>query len=444
MVFTYSIINKAGSVYLPENKEHRVSFLDKVREVNSVIWGLPNQQKRDLIGVGLTLFLIFFSYPLMRSTTTSLLLTALGVKASPYAWIYSVVALSFSVSILNSFQKKLRPQALFSLVVLITVILFVGLYFGYKAFGDLWTYPLYVLKEVYIVLLVHSVLGYINSSVEESVAKVVYGPLGAIGSLGGILGGLVTTALVKDVGVFALYFCGVFLIFSTLIFFRGTSDNNVHLVEAKERSPLQSIAGIKSFVFLVATIVLLSQFVINIGNYQFNVFLGEAFKDSVSKTEFLGKIYASINSFSLVAQVIFLPFLLRYVPHFFTHLSIPIIYGGAFFMPLFFGGDGLMPMAMTFVVFKGLDYSVFGAAKELLYYALTDIQKYGAKYVADMITYRLAKGIISLILIKIPSNLINSLLGVCLVAWIFCLFPLFKQYKKYHDQLEDPDEPTPL
>lgn len=421
-----------------------MSIWGKTKEIHSVIWGLPSQQKRDLTYIGLTLFLIFFSYPLMRSTTTSLLLTTLGVKASPYAWIYSVLALSLFVSLLNGFQKRHKPQVLYNFLSFGTVSLFIGLYFAHITFGDLWTYPLYVLKEVYIVLLVHSVLGHLNSSINEQVAKVIYGPLGAIGSTGGILGGLVTSTLVKDLGLYVLFFIGVTFIGITSFFFTKTSNQNVHLKESKEKYPLDSIKDIKAFVFLIAGIVLLSQFVINIGNYQFNTFLEQAFKDSISKTEFLGKVYASINSFSLVAQVVLLPFLFRFVPNFFTHLSIPLIYGLVFFVPFAFSGEGLMPMAITFIVFKGLDYSLFGAAKELLYYALSDIQKYGAKYVADMITYRFAKGMISLILIKIPTNLINSLLGVCLVAWIFCLIPLFIQYRKYHDRLEERDEPIPL
>lgn len=421
-----------------------MGILNKVREVSSVIWGLEREDKRNLFLIGATLFFVFFSYPLMRSTTTSLLLTHLGAKSSPYAWIYSVLALSFSVSILNHFQKKVQAQALYAGVSFVTLFLFVLFWLGFKFSGELYAYPLYVLKEVYIVLLVHNILAHLNTSIVESVAKVIYGPLGAVGSLGGILGGLLTSSFAKEWGLLALFIMSLLMISLTIPLFYITTNRNVHLKDSKERSPLKSISGIKSFVFYIAAIVLLSQFVINIGNYQFNIFLTDAFESSIMKTEFLGKVYASINSCSLVIQILILPLLFRYVPHFFTHLSIPVVYGLSFFGLGIFLGDGMMPMAITFIIFKGLDYSLFGAAKELLYYALSDIQKYGAKYVADMITYRLAKGLVSLILIKIPTNLINSLLGVCLLAWIFCLIPLFRQYRKYHDLMEEKYEPTSL
>lgn len=421
-----------------------MDLINKVREVNSVIWSLKREDKRNLVLIGSTLFFIFFSYPLMRSTTTSILLTHLGAKSSPYAWIYSVIALSFSVSILNHFQKKVRAQVLYVGSATVSLILFVLFWMGFKSFGELWTYPLYVLKEVYIVLLVHNILAHLNTSIEENVAKIIYGPLGAIGSTGGILGGLVTSAYAKEWGLLALFIMSLLMIGMTVPLFFFTSNRNVHLKDARDESPLKSIQGVKGFVFLIAGIVLLSQFVINIGNYQFNIYLGDFFESSLEKTEFLGKVYASINTFSLVIQVFLMPLLFRFVPHFFTHLSIPIIYGLSFFGASLVIGDFMMPMAVTFIIFKGLDYSLFGAAKELLYYALSDIQKYGAKYVADMITYRFAKGLISLILIKIPTNLINSLLGVCLLAWIICLIPLFRQYRKYHDLMEEKDESASL
>lgn len=280
-------------------------------------------------------------------------------------------------------------------------------------------------------MLVHSVLGHLNASVHEEQAKVIYGPLGAVGSIGGILGAFSVSAFVQDWGEQNFLYLGVAIIILTGFVFLKTKNKEVHLVESKSHSPLTSIKGIKSFVFSVAAIVILSQFVINIGNYQFNIYLNDAFSDSLGKTQFLGQVYGWINSCSLLIQVLLLPILLKFVPPYLTHLAIPLVYGLSYFVGMAFG-DGLMPMAITFVVFKGLDYSLFGAAKELLYYALTDIQKYGAKYVADMISYRLAKGVISLVLIKLPSSMIGGLLGVSVIAWIICLVPLLRSYKKLH------------
>jgi AAA family ATP:ADP antiporter len=408
-----------------------VGISKKIKEVHHTITGLEWSEKVNLLSIGATLFLLFFSYPFMRTTTTSLLLTHHGVKASPYAWIYSVLCLSIIVSVFNHFQKKIRAQRLYLFSTLVTCASFLISYSFFKTLSSLWAYPLYVLKEVYIVMLVHSVLGHLNASVHEEQAKVIYGPLGAVGSIGGILGAFSVSAFVQDWGEQNFLYLGVAIIILTGFVFLKTKNKEVHLVESKSHSPLTSIKGIKSFVFSVAAIVILSQFVINIGNYQFNIYLNDAFSDSLGKTQFLGQVYGWINSCSLLIQVLLLPILLKFVPPYLTHLAIPLVYGLSYFVGMAFG-DGLMPMAITFVVFKGLDYSLFGAAKELLYYALTDIQKYGAKYVADMISYRLAKGVISLVLIKLPSSMIGGLLGVSVLAWIICLVPLLRSYKKLH------------
>jgi len=103
----------------------------------------------------------------------------------------------------------------------------------------------------------------------------------------------------------------------------------------------------------------------------------------------------------------------------------------------------LFPLAMTFVVFKGTDYSLFSTVKELLYYGLNPRQKYGAKYIADILVYRFSKGIISVLLIVISSaNFLNFfklqsnmtlttvLLFSFLIVWVFILKTLFKEREK--------------
>jgi len=417
----------------------------KIREIQSVISEIDNKKRADLLKLGTCLFLLFFSYPLLRTTTTSILITNFGAKASPYAWIYSVLALTFIVILINKLQNLLKSQTLYLLLSGLTSLFFLTFYFLLNYHSKIWAYPLYVLKEVYIVLLVHSILGHLNASIKEDVAKVVYGPLGALGSLGGIIGAFLTSFLVKTVGIQTLFLVGISFIFISNFFFWPTSEvpSKLQSRNKEKINPIESTKGARPFILLIAALVLLGQFIINIGNYQFNVQLADIFASSVDKTEYLGKVYGSINTLSLFIQITLVPFLFKYVKPFYTHLSIPLMYGASFLFSLIMGGS-LIPITVTFVIFKGVDYSLFGSAKELLYFALDDIQKYGAKYGADMITYRLAKGVISLILIKISPSLTNILLGVCLVGWIVCLIPLFKQYKRLHQFQETSNEPNAL
>ena len=87
-------------------------------------------------------------------------------------------------------------------------------------------------------------------------------------------------------------------------------------------------------------------------------------------------------------------------------------------------------VASAFVIFKGVDYSLFSTAKELLYFPLSPSQKYGAKYINDIVIYRFAKGLISLILIKIQiESAVTWMMYLSLVIWLILLIPLFKHEK---------------
>lgn len=402
--------------------------------------GLPKDERNRLFQTGIILFCLLFSYPLFRATTTSLLLSSYGAKGSPYAWVFSVVVLSLVVTVINQLQKTRTIHFIFSLTSLITLFLFGSFYFLLKYGGIFWTYPLYILKEVYIVILVHATIGQLNATVTERTAELAYGPIGAIGSLGGILGAFLTGYVSKVWSIEAVLILGMFIIsLAVFVFNYPAQGSATHFKQStKKPSPISSVKGAGKYVFYIALVVALSQFVINIGNYQFNLYLEHRFAglDKQAQTSFLGLVYGWINLVSLMIQVFLLPLVLKFVPHRLTHLSIPIIYGGFALLTAMTSGVGVMgitPAVTAFVVYKGMDYSIFSSAKELLYFTLSDIQKYGAKYIVDMIVYRLSKGFISVILILLPVSLINYLMFLSLGLWILILIPLFKRYQAHHD-----------
>ncbi len=416
-------------------------FIEKIKAIHKQFMELPGTERNRLFQTGLVLFCLLFSYPLFRATTTSLLLSSYGAKGSPYAWVLSVLALSIIVTGINQLQKTKTIHFIFSLTSLSTLFFFVSFYFLLKYTTAFWTYPLYILKEVYIVILVHATIGQLNASVPEKTAELAYGPIGAIGSLGGILGAFLTSYVSKVWSIELVLILGMFIIsLAVFIFNYPTVGAATHFKQtSKKASPISSVQGAGKYVFYIALIVALSQFVINIGNYQFNLYLEQRFAASAEKgaqASFLGQVYGWINLVSLVIQIFIIPLVLKYIPHRWTHLSIPVIYGAfALFSALTMGmGAALItPVVVSFVVYKGMDYSIFSSAKELLYFTLSDLQKYGAKYIVDMIVYRLSKGFISVILILLPDSLINYLMFLSLGLWIIILIPLFKRYQAQQD-----------
>lgn len=392
-------------------------------------------QKKNILFIVLVSFVVLFSYPIIRSTVDSLFLDVVGAKKSPLVWLYAVFALALTVSIYNKFQARVRIQTLFLVTSLLTFFVFViGLYFM-SLHSVFWAYLLFVLKEVYIVLLLHMGIGLLNETVDYKVAKTFYGPLGGVNGLAGILGGLLTSWLTYSKTTEAILFIGaLFLPLSAFLFWK-TSHINFQVSSKEEAknspTPFQSIKPVASYVFWIVMIVALSQVCISLVNFKFNILFEQMVPDKTLKTRYLGDINAIINALNLGIQLLVVPLSLRFVSNRVLQLLIPTCYGFVAIWGFGFGVGTLFPIATTFIIFKGVDYSLFSVLKELLYFPLKVSQKYGAKYIVDMVVYRFAKGFISFILIFWQSALfIDYALATSLLAWGLCLIPLFKEQKK--------------
>jgi AAA family ATP:ADP antiporter len=417
-----------------------VAFFNELKQVHLTFLNLTKREKLNISLLGSIVFFLLFSYPLVRATTTSLFLTSFGASQSPYVWLYSVLCLGLCVTLYNSLQKDVSIYKLFFMTGLITLIVFLVALWGYFFHSEYWAYVLYIWKEVYIILLIHSIFAFVNLTTPESVAKVIYGPFGALGSMGGILGGVTVTYFSGKFAERDILLFGIFIAFlSTLLIRFVNTRNDKHILnfekEKKKLSPLASIKNVKGYVFCICLIIMMSQFVINLGNYQFNFYLEEAFPLKSDKTNFLGLTYTYINSLSLTLQFILMPILFRLFSPVTLHFIIPLLFAFFFFISNMWGG-----MASAFILMKGVDYSIFSGAKELLYFPLGDLQKYGAKYLADMVVYRFSKGLISLILILVPSSgMVGGLFYISVAFWLVALLFLSKLYKKYHgDKYEQP------
>jgi ATP:ADP antiporter, AAA family len=221
-----------------------MGILGAITEINSQFRYLGLKQRKNLLLISLTMFFLLFSYPMVRSLMTAIFLDSHGAKNSPLVWIYSVLTLSIVTAFYNGLQERLSIHKLFLMTGLSSIFFFL---LG-KIFFDngllTFAYPLYILKEIYIVLLVHSALGYLNSSVDEKTAKLVYGPLGAVGSLGGILGGFLTISLSQNFPLNTLLYLSMGIITLAIISFWFT-DRSFTLKRNQDghkgESPLHSI-----------------------------------------------------------------------------------------------------------------------------------------------------------------------------------------------------------
>jgi len=412
-----------------------------MRSFFSFVKDLDPSFKRNATYIFLTYFFILFSYPIVRSSVGAIFYEHYTSSDYSFATFNSILALIFIINFSNQAQEKLGVRFLFSIICMLTTLTLLGSYFFLDTGLKWMAYVLFATKEIYIVLLIHITLAYANSKFTLEQIKRLYGPLGAAGSIGGIIGGQLTSVVAKSYGTNVVFFVSVFSIMLCLIPFILTEKSEHKEIEKDESvTPIRTIGNIKKYVFLIASIVAVTQWVIFIADLQFNIVFESIVQNKNERTSYLGEIYTIINAVALFIQFIVLPIIM-------VRLSVKSIF---FFIPLFymllvFGGLGLggailYVVAGVFISMKAIDYSVSSIVKEVMYHPLSRLQKYGAKYITDMFVYRSSKAIIAFIFaIYTTKNMtnLNILQALLILLWVWIVALLFKEQKRISNTQEE-------
>jgi AAA family ATP:ADP antiporter len=392
----------------------------------------PQYRKNFFFFLG-AYFFVQLNYPLVRASSTTFFFEAFGAKSTPGAILASVIALTLSILMFNKLQTKRSVQLVFFIASFFSFLFFGATTSGYlSGWKDLAT-AIFIWKEIYIVVQIHVLLAWANNYLRREDFKILLGPLGAVGSLGAIIGGLMTSFISEHMGTSTVMWTGIVFVFLPSLFFIFTSS--VKVAEKKETkvSPLASLRDEKvgRYVLIIAVIVALTQFIINIADFRFHIEFESAITESSARTSYLGRIYTLINIVTLIFQIFLLPYVLPRVSEKNYHLFIPLSYVVCVLSLIFGSSVGLLPVAALYTYFKAADYSLFSGGKEILYQPLGQEQKYGAKYLTDMLVYRGAKAMVAAVLIYLQSStILNMLMLIFLAIWIVLVIELFKLHKK--------------
>lgn len=387
--------------------------------------------KKNLVFFFLAYFLVIFNYPLIRASTTSLFFEAYGAKSTPAAWAWAISFLSVSIYLCNKLQKKQPVQFVFTIASILSAIIFLAGSLSFLQGNKLFAYFSFIWKEICIVIQVHLLLGYANNYFDKKDFRLLVGPVGAIGSLGGIFGGLLTSSLSANGGTLLVLQVGVAFVLLPIVFFLLTKK--INNVSAEQKSPVASIdtPDLKKYVFYICCMVALAQFIINIADFKFNLAFEAAVPTSDLRTAYLGNIYTWTNGLTFIFQFLLLPFILLRVSERNLHLFIPLSYLVCLVALMLGPQIGLIPIATLYIYFKAADYSFFSAGKEILYQPLQGPQKYGAKYLTDMLVYRSAKALIAVLLIYLQSpSILDIMMMAFLGVWLIVVVKLFGLHRK--------------
>ena len=313
-------------------------------------------------------------YEFARSTVASLFIEAFGAGSMPYAMTTVPVLMAALIYIYGRVLTRLGSLWTLQVSLGFSAAAFLAAYLGLRTGWKPAVAALYVFTEAYIVILVEQFWSFINSSLDQSRAKAFNGPILGGASLGPILAGLALNRFAARLGSeqFVLL-SGLALVPAAFLAYAAYRLAGEPQPSAEERGGatgplrLRLILDHKVLLFLAA-VVACSQFFATATNLRLYELLEAAVPNKDARSAYLGTFWAMVNGLAFLMQFVATPLVLRRLPLAMILVGIPLLH--TLTAGLMLVHPGLSVAAAALLIFKGIDYSVFRASKELLYIPL--------------------------------------------------------------------------
>jgi len=404
---------------------------------------------RPLGALALIAALILFSYALARGPSESLFLKHYPEQALPGLWVEIGLAAALVVSLYNRALQRLSLPQIFQGAYALTALSLMGLTLWgelgsgadgatLELFGLSFPYGratlLRIWSDLYIVVLVETYWSLANLYFPLKAARYLYGGLCAAGTLGSMAGNLFVRSYATTWSTESL----ILLVFPSLAlmsaltiplgraFMRrrealkrsaerpereqtgeGKEDTEGTPVTRPEGEAKRSdlISGLKviarsDYLLWVLWLVLISQIAVTLIDYQYKAYLRELYPNTDARTAFQGLLYLSIDVGSLLMQVM-TGLILSALGVGVTLSLIPLILLGLSLSPAVL--PAMIAIASAKSASKFLTYSIFKSAKELLYFPLSYEEQTQGKAVIDILIYRQAKILASVLLLTLGA-----------------------------------------
>jgi AAA family ATP:ADP antiporter len=400
--------------------------------------GFVTLQPKERVKAALLAAWFFFTVAtlwLLKSVRVASLLAHLGARETPYVGLVSaavvgitVVLYSAAVSRLSRVQVVRATSAAFA-AALLAFWLAIHLLGPEIAARRSFVWAVYVLVDVYAVVMVELFWTYASDVVTQPEADRLYGIIGLGGILGGAFGGGFVDLLAKRVGpVNLLAFGAILVIVSALL---GSLTEHVlsppetprRLVRREDiPAALEGMleVGKSRYLLLVVCVVVAYEFAATLANYGVNVVFDRAHLGEAELARMYGRLGWIASATGVVAQLAIVPLLLptKRVALLVPPVAMLASVVGVLCLPI------LATAFVMAVVDRGLNYSVQQSTRESLYVPLTHVQKYKAKAFIDMFVDRAAKAsasVLLLVLVALEGGSVRlSLAASCaaMILWI--------------------------
>lgn len=374
------------------------------------------------------------SYGFCRPSIESLFVDAYTSESLPYAWIGVAVAATLATAIYGRFAGRMELTRLFGAVTVVIMALLGALLVGvhYEVPGA--AYLLYLWKDVYIVVLVETFWMVANSHFKLKEAKWLFGFFCACGAVGGMVANALVGDVAEAIGTEKTPLLALPLLTICFVTTRFMPETRK---EQGQKPPTDLLAGLKviassRYLGLLLAVIATTQVTLTLIDYQFNVLVEAAYPDKDVRTGIVGSVYFYIDVISFALQV-GTGLVVRFLGVTGTLLAVPLLLGAAVTAFLFV--PQVLTMAVAKVASKAMDYSIFRAAKEMLYLPLTYSERTQGKAVVDILTYRVAKGgtsflVLGLNAVGAPAMAATGVALGLLAGWVALTIAIVRRYTR--------------
>lgn len=351
------------------------------------------------MAMAVTAMFLLCGYEFIRSTSQSLFIAAYGSRRLPVVMALSPLGTLALVYAYGRFLSRVGPRRAMVLTCLLSSAAILACYGGIRAGVRPMTGVLYVFREAYIVLLIEQVWAFLNSTLPAVEGRRLNGPVCGIASLGAIAGGMLVHGFVVRFGSAGMLVGAAASLLPTAaaawVAYRLGGEPVPRQEEAGGRLGHLGLGvlGHSATLRRLAVLIALTQVVSAVLDLQLSRQVELAIVETDLRTRWFGGFYAQLNVWSALSQFALTPLLLRVASLRLVHAGIPLLHAALCLVALL--RPSLATAGAAYLVFKTLDYSLFRAAKELLYVPLSFDARYRSKEVIDAFVYRLAKGGVS-------------------------------------------------
>jgi ATP/ADP translocase len=391
-------------------------------------------------------YVVLFGYALARPTTESLFLEVYGSKALPEVWLAVAAAALGVVALYNRAAARFPLGKVMVGAITVSALSLAALVALHRIGVGSASFLLYVWKDVHVVILLEALWSFANLVFPTETARWAYGLFCASGSLGGITGNLSVGKLADVLGTTgALWLLApVFAIEILLVMFLAREAGHP-APKDRPKAGLDDLRLLTRSRYLGWMLVMvgLVQIVVTMIDFVYNQAIAEAYPVMDERTAIIGRVYAVIDAASLSLQL-GTGIVLRFAGLRATLLGIPSLLGTI--VVAFAVHPRFLLMAATKAASKIFDYSLFRAAKEILYIPLGYAEKTRGKALIDMLTYRVAKGGASFLLLGLvavgATDAVLPVIVALVVAWLAVTLVVTRRHAALRSEAAVNSEPT--